>query len=169
MPSAALFWAKQQFFPDLSQDAYRKLLLRLSGKGEAAGGVTFDPYLAGERTSVEQRRGAFAGLTLATTCAQMLAAIIDALAKESAQRLSLFEQQHDVKINRRVVVSGGKEDRLDKLFHRDWPNIIVADDETISSVDTKWEKLGIGVFIPSPSRKFKGQLYGEEAVVNNQL
>ena len=53
-------------------------------------------------------------------------------------------------------------------FYRDWPNIIVADDPTISSVDTKWEKLGIGAFIPSPSLKFKGQLYGEEAVVNNQ-
>ena len=119
---AALYWAKQQFFADLSQDDFRKLLPRLSAKGEAAaGGVTFDPYLAGERTSVEQRRGAFSGLTLATTREQMLAAMIDALAKASAERLALMEQQHDVNINRRVVVSGGKEDRLDKLFHRDWP------------------------------------------------
>jgi xylulokinase len=119
---AALYWAKQQFFADVSQEAFRKLMLRLSTKGaEAAGGVTFDPYLAGERTSVEQRRGAFAGLTLATTREQMLAAMIDALAKASAERLTLLERQHDVKINRRVVVSGGKEDRLDKLFHRDWP------------------------------------------------
>jgi len=51
-------------------------------------------------------------------------------------------------------------------FHRDWPNIIVANDETIRSVDAKWESLGIGPFIPSPSLKFKGQLYGEEAVVS---
>jgi 4-hydroxy-3-polyprenylbenzoate decarboxylase len=50
-------------------------------------------------------------------------------------------------------------------FHRDWPNIIVADDETISAVDEKWNELGIGAFIPSPSLKFKGQMYGEEAVV----
>ena len=50
-------------------------------------------------------------------------------------------------------------------FHRDWPNIIVAADETIQSVDGKWEKLGLGNFIPSPSLKFKGQIYGEEAVV----
>lgn len=50
-------------------------------------------------------------------------------------------------------------------FYRDWPNIIVADDETIKSVDEKWELLGIGPFIPSPSLKFKAQLYGEEAVV----
>jgi 4-hydroxy-3-polyprenylbenzoate decarboxylase len=51
-------------------------------------------------------------------------------------------------------------------FPRDWPNIIVADDATIASVDAKWEKLGLGNFIPSPSLKYKEQMYGEEAVVN---
>ena len=51
-------------------------------------------------------------------------------------------------------------------FQRDWPNIIVANDETIKSVDEKWNQLGLGSFIPSPSLKFKGQMYGEEAVVN---
>ena len=50
-------------------------------------------------------------------------------------------------------------------FQRDWPNIIVADDETINNVDKKWNELGLGNFIPSPSLKFKGQLYGQEAVV----
>jgi 4-hydroxy-3-polyprenylbenzoate decarboxylase len=50
-------------------------------------------------------------------------------------------------------------------FHRDWPNIIVADDATINAVDEKWERLGLGEFLPSPSLRFKGQLYGEEAVV----
>jgi 4-hydroxy-3-polyprenylbenzoate decarboxylase len=51
-------------------------------------------------------------------------------------------------------------------FNRDWPNIIVADDNTIKAVDEKWNELNIGKFIPSPSLKFKDQLYGEEAVVN---
>ena len=50
-------------------------------------------------------------------------------------------------------------------FQRDWPNIIVSDSETIASVDKKWNQLGIGAFIPSPSLKFTAQLYGEEAVV----
>ena len=52
-------------------------------------------------------------------------------------------------------------------FHRDWPNIIVADDETIKSVDEKWNELGLGTFIPSPSLKFKDQMYGDEAVVES--
>ena len=51
-------------------------------------------------------------------------------------------------------------------FQRDWPNIIVADDATIEAVDKKWNQLGLGEFIPSPSLKFKDQLYGEEAVVS---
>ncbi|MBE7172529.1 MAG: menaquinone biosynthesis decarboxylase [Williamsia sp.] len=50
-------------------------------------------------------------------------------------------------------------------FQRDWPNIIVAADETIEAVDRKWNDLNIGPFIPSPSLKFKNQLYGEEAMV----
>ena len=51
-------------------------------------------------------------------------------------------------------------------FHRDWPNIIVADQETIGAVDAKWDQLGLGEFIPSPSLKFKSQMYGEEAIVD---
>jgi 4-hydroxy-3-polyprenylbenzoate decarboxylase len=52
-------------------------------------------------------------------------------------------------------------------FQRDWPNIIVADDATITSVDKKWEQLGLGPLISSPSLKYKHQLYGTEAVVEN--
>ena len=52
-------------------------------------------------------------------------------------------------------------------FQRDWPNIIVADDATITAVDKKWEQLGLGPLISSPSLKYKHQLYGTEAVVEN--
>ena len=51
-------------------------------------------------------------------------------------------------------------------FQRDWPNIIVADDATIKAVDEKWAALNIGKFIPSPSLKYKKQMYGQEAVAS---
>jgi 4-hydroxy-3-polyprenylbenzoate decarboxylase len=51
-------------------------------------------------------------------------------------------------------------------FQRDWPNIIIADEQTIMTVDEKWNDLGIGPLIPSPSLKFKDQVYGMEAVVD---
>jgi len=54
-------------------------------------------------------------------------------------------------------------------FNRDWPNIIVADNATIMAVDAKWNDLGIGNFIPSPSLKFKDQMYGEEAIVSESI
>jgi 4-hydroxy-3-polyprenylbenzoate decarboxylase len=50
-------------------------------------------------------------------------------------------------------------------FHRDWPNIIVSDAETISAVDKKWATLGLGPFIKSPSLKYRDQIYGEGASV----
>jgi 4-hydroxy-3-polyprenylbenzoate decarboxylase len=40
-------------------------------------------------------------------------------------------------------------------FERPWPNVIIMDDPTIHSVDEKWNKLGIGPYIPSPSLKYK--------------
>ena len=63
-------------------------------------------------------------------------------------------------------LDGTRKTREWDNFHRDWPNIIVADEATIKSVDEKWSHLGLGEFLPSPSLKFKSQLYGEEAVVS---
>jgi 4-hydroxy-3-polyprenylbenzoate decarboxylase len=40
-------------------------------------------------------------------------------------------------------------------FQRDWPNVIVMDDETISRVNQRWESFRIGPFIASPSLQFK--------------
>lgn len=57
-----------------------------------------------------------------------------------------------------------KSKRFDN-FDRPWPNIIVADDATIATVDKKWNSLGLGVLIPSPSLKYKAQIYGAAAEV----
>jgi 4-hydroxy-3-polyprenylbenzoate decarboxylase len=39
-------------------------------------------------------------------------------------------------------------------FPRRWPNIVCSDTETISIIDQKWESLGIGEFISSPSARY---------------
>jgi 4-hydroxy-3-polyprenylbenzoate decarboxylase len=64
-----------------------------------------------------------------------------------------------------IGFDGTRKTKTHDNFQRDWPNIIVADDVTIKAVDAKWDQLGLGEFIPSPSLKFKAQMYGEEAVV----
>lgn len=48
-------------------------------------------------------------------------------------------------------------------FERPWPNIIVADRQTIESVNNKWPQLNMGPLILSPSLKYQSQMYGEEA------
>jgi 4-hydroxy-3-polyprenylbenzoate decarboxylase len=63
-------------------------------------------------------------------------------------------------------LDGTRKTRELDNFQRDWPNIIVADDTTIENVDRKWEELGLGPLIASPSLKFRDQLYGGEAVVS---
>jgi len=50
-------------------------------------------------------------------------------------------------------------------FQRDWPNILASDEKTMDRIDEIWEKLGLGKFIPSPSRKYRNHLYEGGAVV----
>jgi 4-hydroxy-3-polyprenylbenzoate decarboxylase len=39
-------------------------------------------------------------------------------------------------------------------FPRKWPNVVCSDRETINKIDKKWDELGIGEFIKSPSDKY---------------
>ena len=41
-------------------------------------------------------------------------------------------------------------------FPRKWPNVVCSDDETIRSIDRKWESLELGNFIKSPSSRYLG-------------
>lgn len=54
-------------------------------------------------------------------------------------------------------------------FPRKWPNVVCSDNETISAVDKKWESLGIGPFIHSPSEKILGLCYNgaDEVIISS--
>jgi len=49
-------------------------------------------------------------------------------------------------------------------FEREWPNILASDETTINRIDSIWNELGLGDFIPSPSNKYRKQLYKGGAV-----
>ena len=49
-------------------------------------------------------------------------------------------------------------------FLRQWPNVLVMDDKTISEVDDLWGDLGLGTSIPSPSLNYKVLVNNEGAV-----
>ncbi|MEP7258309.1 MAG: menaquinone biosynthesis decarboxylase [Flavitalea sp.] len=86
------------------------------------------------------------------------------------KRDNLLVQRPSLTENRKIFACMGLDGTLKTKefdnFHRDWPNIIVASDETIKAIDAKWHSLGLGDFVPSPSLKFIDQLYGKEAVAD---
>ena len=63
-----------------------------------------------------------------------------------------------------MCIDGTRKTREFDDFQRDWPNVIVMDDQTISKVDEKWRDLGLGSLIPSPSRIYKSLIISDGAV-----
>ncbi|MDP9173910.1 MAG: FGGY family carbohydrate kinase [Planctomycetota bacterium] len=123
---SAMSWAKNQFFEDLSTSAFYKLISRLAEKppatqrDPASSSLVFEPYLAGERASIDQKQASISGLTLSTTREDILAALIEALAAASGARLKLLAA-NEVRIRHHVITSGGAAHSLHKIIHRDWP------------------------------------------------
>jgi xylulokinase len=124
---SAITWVKDQFFRELSTDEFYRLVSRLAGRSQRSArfnpeqsAVHFDPYLAGERTSIEQKTASLTGLTLASSREDILLAVIDALAQASGARLELLAQT-GARINHKVITSGGAARSLHNVLHRDWP------------------------------------------------
>ncbi len=118
---SALNWAKDQLYSALPVNKFYELVKEIAkDSARESGGVTFDPHLAGDRTSIEQPRGTFRGLMLSTTRRQMLASVVESLARASAQRLNLLANNR-MQIRRDVIFSGGTTTGLSDLLHRDWP------------------------------------------------
>jgi 4-hydroxy-3-polyprenylbenzoate decarboxylase len=67
-----------------------------------------------------------------------------------------------------IAFDGTRKTKEFDDFQRDWPNVLVSDDETIAKVDEIWDKLGLGKFIESPSKKYRKQVYGTGAIAINQ-
>lgn len=60
-----------------------------------------------------------------------------------------------------------KIDRKD--FTRNWPNVIVMDDETIKKVDSNWGAYNIGPFLESPSLSLKEVVKNDGAIANKDV
>ena len=66
-----------------------------------------------------------------------------------------------------IVFDGTRKTKEFDGFERDWPNILAADESTAKHVDEIWSRLGLGAFIPSPSERYRKQLYKGGAVAEN--
>ena len=63
-----------------------------------------------------------------------------------------------------LVCDGTKKTREFDGFMREWPNILASEERTMDRIDEIWPLLGLGTFLPSPSRKYRKQLYKGGAV-----
>ncbi len=65
-----------------------------------------------------------------------------------------------------LLIDGTIKAFRDGGFTRKWPNVVCSDNQTIKSIDRKWELLGLGDFISSPSmRMLKLKYEGTDEVV----
>lgn len=65
----------------------------------------------------------------------------------------------------KLILDGTRKTKELDGFHRDWPNILISNDETIAKIDALWPKLSLGKFIPSPTHRYKPQYDGGGASV----
>ena len=64
-----------------------------------------------------------------------------------------------------AAIDGTRKTKKYDNFQRDWPNIICMDQNVIEAVDAKWDTLGLGKFISSPSLRYQKQYFKGGAVV----
>ena len=112
-----LSWLHETLFAEMSQRSFYSLVAQKFNV--PASSVRFEPYLAGDRMSIDQKQGGFTGLSLSTSRESMLTAALDSLARHSAARIPLLQQVYG-KISRDVAVGGGVGESIAAILHRDW-------------------------------------------------
>ena len=102
-------WLRDTLFPDLDFVELSKLA---EESPTGANGVTFQPYLAGERTPYmdPDLRGAWRGLTLATHRADLVRAVLEGVA--FSQRDSLEVMRPLTSLTRVLATGGGSRSRF---------------------------------------------------------
>jgi 4-hydroxy-3-polyprenylbenzoate decarboxylase len=65
----------------------------------------------------------------------------------------------------RIGFDGTRKAYKSDNFRRDWPNVVMMDKDTISKVDSIWNDLNLGNFMPSPSLSLQSLQVGDDPVV----
>ncbi|MDN5344091.1 MAG: xylulokinase [Clostridia bacterium] len=120
-PGAAFRWVRDQlgqvekYVAEASgQDAYDILCSEAAQSRPGAGGVIFLPYLSGERSPIWDplARGAFVGLSLATTRSDLVRAVLEAGCYGLRQNLAIAEKILGARIERIAVVGKGAKNSI---------------------------------------------------------
>lgn len=117
----ALDWFYEQFCREMSRETfYSDYLGRVIDSWKEEGEVLFDPFLTGDRQSMEKRTGAWHGLTLTATREEMLAALLRSMNRvlnDTIREASKIQPLKDV-----IQLAGGmSNDRFIQLKMREIP------------------------------------------------
>jgi sugar (pentulose or hexulose) kinase len=105
----ALDWFRAQFCQEMSREAfYGSFIEEALDAWPHDGQVRFDPYLTGDRQSLEPRAAAWHGLTLAATRQEMLAALLKSMNRVLAATLA--EAAQVVELKPVIKLTGGLSD-----------------------------------------------------------
>lgn len=116
---STLEWVRRVFYPQLKPNAFYRQIDAIAARTKASP-VRFQPYLAGSRTSLQQHRGGFENLTLASSREEMVGSVLEALATESAARLERIESVNGQRARQPLMVTGGGAQGLIDLMRRHW-------------------------------------------------
>lgn len=101
----AIEWFYKEFCRDLSKEEFYGKLIPASLERLAVSSVSFAPYLAEDRQSLERRTASWAGLTLGTTREDMLGALLHAMQKVLADTVALAAER--VSVDATIKITGG--------------------------------------------------------------
>jgi len=102
----ALDWMKAQMFSEMAHHAfYDELIPSLLKRDPFSGSVRFLPYLAGDRQSIQKKRGAFHGMTLDTTREDLLFAVLQGINGPIRDTIALSAR--NLEINPCLKITGG--------------------------------------------------------------
>lgn len=98
-------WFYEQFCQEMSKSDFYSYLDNAIEKHMDDNPVIFDPYLTGDRQSLDKKTAAWHGLTLDTKRDQMLAALLKSM--QGVLFEAVLKAEKIVKLNRMIKVSGG--------------------------------------------------------------
>ncbi len=101
----ALEWFRSQFCREMSQREFYDSYLERVLKKKTSSHVNFNPYLAGDRTSLRQKRACFSGLTLNTTRDDCALALIEGTVGRMERTLRKMAKLVD--LDKTIYLTGG--------------------------------------------------------------
>jgi xylulokinase len=138
-PGAALQWFRDQVYlpsastaaaaADAPGAAYCAMSREAAGSPPGANGLIFLPYMMGERSPIwdPHARGVFFGLSLSTTRADMIRAILEGAAYGLRQMFELAEERLGRRYERVISVGGGAQNRLWTQIKADvWGKVLLT-------------------------------------------